>query len=98
MIPRTTRAMLVVKNPRIKLPKQIKKIKEKQGVPQNSCDLIMIMVLRLCTTMSIENWPFFYCLPKTDMIRKKLMIMQEESRLCQGGQKNAKLKQFNRHQ
>ena len=31
-----------------------------------------------CTTMSIQNWPFFYYLPR----KKQLMIMQEESRLC----------------
>jgi len=70
MIPRTARAIRGQKS-KDKTSKTNQKIKEKQGVPQNSCDLIMIMVLRLCTTMSIENWPFFYCLPKTDMIRKK---------------------------
>jgi len=31
---------------------------EKQGVPQNSCDLINDYGFK-CTTMSIQNWPFF---------------------------------------
>jgi len=32
---------------------------EKQGVPQNSCDLINDYGFK-CTTMSIQNWPFFF--------------------------------------
>jgi len=45
---------------------QIKKKEkqEKQGVPQNSCDLIMIIVLNQAHNHCQLNWPFFYYLPK----------------------------------
>jgi len=42
----------------------MKEKQEKQGVPQNSCDLMMIMVLNQAHNHCQLNWPFFYYLPK----------------------------------